>query len=276
MFVIGAGFYDKVVNMPDDILEKRSGHTQSVSRALRLLSRLSEEPNGMSLSELARAVELAPSTAHRLLTTLQLERFVRFEDSRWLVGVQAFNVGSSYMRARDVCFMARPYLRMLMQDTGETANLALIEDDELVYLAQVESSQMMRALAKPGVKAPWSCSAVGKACLAFMSRPDAERLVGYQGVVQMTAKSHVTEKSLWDDIARVQGQYYAFDDEEHSPGLRCVASPIFDNNAQVIGALSISGPSVRVSQASMVQIGKSVARVARELSTALGGTWPTG
>ena len=274
--MIGAGFYDKVVNMPDDILEKRSGHTQSVSRALRLLSRLSEEPNGMSLSELARAVELAPSTAHRLLTTLQLERFVRFEDSRWLVGVQAFNVGSSYMRARDVCFMARPYLRMLMQDTGETANLALIEDDELVYLAQVESSQMMRALAKPGVKAPWSCSAVGKSCLAFMSRPDAERLVGYQGVVQMTAKSHVTEKSLWDDIARVQGQYYAFDDEEHSPGLRCVASPIFDNNAQVIGALSISGPSVRVSQASMVQIGKSVARVARELSTALGGTWPTG
>ena len=262
--------------MPDDILEKRSGHTQSVSRALRLLSRLSEESNGMTLSELARSVGLAPSTAHRLLTTLQLERFVRFEDSRWLVGVQAFNVGSSYLRARDVCFMARPYLRILMQDTGETANLALIEEDDLVYLAQVESSQMMRALARPGVKAPWSCSAVGKACLAFMGRPEAERLINYQGVVQMTAKSHVTTKTLWEDIAKVQSQYFAFDDEEHAPGLRCIASPIFDSNSQVIGALSISGPSVRVSQTSMAQIGGTVARVARELTQALGGAWPTG
>ena len=75
---MGLALTIKVVGMPDDILEKRSGHTQSVSRALRLLSRLSEEPNGMTLSELARAVGLAPSTAHRLLTTLQLERFVRF------------------------------------------------------------------------------------------------------------------------------------------------------------------------------------------------------
>ena len=262
--------------MPDDILEKRSGHTQSVSRALRLLSRLSEEENGMTLSELARSVGLAPSTAHRLLTTLQLEHFVRFEDSRWLVGVKAFHVGSAYMRARDVCFMARPYMRILMQDTGETSNLALIEDDALVYLAQVESPQMMRALARPGVKAPWSCSAVGKVCLAFMSRPEAERLVTAQGVVQMTAKSHVTERSLWSDVAKVQTNYFAFDDEEHSPGLRCVAAPLFDGKSKVIGALSISGPSVRISQTSMTQIGKSVSRVARELTQALGGIWPAG
>ena len=135
---------------------------------------------------------------------------------------------------------------------------------------------MMRALARPGVKAPWSCSAVGKACLAFMSRPEAERLVSDQGVVQMTAKSHVTTNTLWEDIAKVQGQYFAFDDEEHAPGLRCVASPIFDSSARVIGALSISGPSVRVGQASMQQIGKTVSRVGRELTQALGGTWPTG
>ncbi|MGC6537563.1 MAG: IclR family transcriptional regulator [Candidatus Puniceispirillaceae bacterium] len=260
--------------MPDDIIEKRSGHTQSVSRALSLLTRLSDEPLGMTLSELARAVGLAPSTAHRLLTTLQLERFVRFEDGRWMVGVQSFNVGSAYMRARDVCFMARPYMRILMQETGETSNLALIEDEQLVYLAQVESSQMMRALARPGVKAPWSCSAVGKACLAFMSRPVADSIIGSEGIVQMTNKSHVTEASLWDEISQVQSQYFAFDDEEHAKGLRCVASPLFDSGSQVIGALSISGPSVRISQPSMGQIGRNVSRVAKELTTALGGVWP--
>ncbi|MGC6530887.1 MAG: IclR family transcriptional regulator [Candidatus Puniceispirillaceae bacterium] len=262
--------------MPDDILEKRSGHTQSVSRALRLLSRLSEEPNGMTLSELARSVGLAPSTAHRLLTTLQLERFVRFEDSRWLVGVQSFHVGSAYLRARDVCFMARPYLRILMQDKGETSNLALIEQEQLIYLAQVESPQMMRALAKPGVNAPWSCSAVGKACLAFLPRPEAEKLIDAQGIVQMTAKSHVTEKTLWADVARVQSNYFAVDDEEHSLGLRCIAAPLFDDSSKVIGALSISGPTVRLQNNVMAAIGKSVVRVARDLTTALGGQWPNG
>ena len=124
--------------MPDDLLEKRSGHTQSVSRALSLLSKLAEEPDGFNLSELARRVKLAPSTAHRLLTTLQLDQFVRFEDGRWLIGVQAFNVGSAYLRARDVSYMSRSYLRMMMQETGETANLAHLENSELVYLAQNE------------------------------------------------------------------------------------------------------------------------------------------
>ena len=95
--------------MPDDLLDKRSGHTQSVSRALSLLTKLAEESEGLNLSELARRVGLAPSTAHRLLTTLQLDQYVRFEDGRWLIGVQCFNVGSSYMRARDVCYICLLY-----------------------------------------------------------------------------------------------------------------------------------------------------------------------
>ncbi len=162
--------------MPDDLLEKRSGHTQSVSRALSLLIKLSEEPEGLNLSELARRVKLAHYTAPRLLKKLQIDQIVRLEDGRWLIGVQSFHVGSSYMRARDVCYMARPYLRILMQETGETSNLALVENDELVYLAQTECPELMRALARPGAKAPLTCSAVGKACLAFMPRQKADRI----------------------------------------------------------------------------------------------------
>ena len=190
--------------MPDDLLEKRSGHTQSVSRALSLLSKLAEEPDGFNLSELARRVKLAPSTAHRLLTTLQLDQFVRFEDGRWLVGVQAFNVGSAYLRARDVSYMSRSYLRMMMQETGETANLALLENSELVYLAQNECPELMRAIARPGARAPLTCSAVGKACLAFMPRRDADAMIASSGISQLTRKSHVTADSLWRDLGVIR------------------------------------------------------------------------
>ena len=264
-----------VTLMPDDLLDKRSGHTQSVSRALSLLTKLAEQSEGLNLSELARRVGLAPSTAHRLLTTLQLDQYVRFEDGRWLIGVQCFNVGSSYMRARDVCYMARPYLRMLMQETGETSNLALVEEDELVYLAQTECPELMRALARPGAKAPLTCSAVGKVALAFMPRQQADQMIAKAGIQQMTRKSHVTAASLWRDIEAIKKREVAFDDEEHSDGLRCVAAPIFEVSGQVMGALSISGPSVRVTEAQMVNNGRAVHRVAKDMTRALGGVWPS-
>ena len=260
--------------MPDDLLEKRSGHTQSVSRALSLLIKLSEEPEGLNLSELARRVKLAPSTAHRLLTTLQLDQFVRFEDGRWLIGVQSFHVGSSYMRARDVCYMARPYLRILMQETGETSNLALVENDELVYLAQTECPELMRALARPGAKAPLTCSAVGKACLAFMPRQKADRMIAKAGVSQLTRKSHITTASLWRDLDDTRKRQFAIDNEEHSDGLRCVSAPLFGSKGEVIGALSVSGPSVRISDQHIASFGQIVKRVSRDMTKALGGVWP--
>lgn len=261
--------------MPDDLSEKRSGHTQSVSRALSLLSKLSEEPDGLNLSELARRVTLAPSTAHRLLTTLQLDQFVRFEDGRWLIGVQSFNVGSAYLRARDVSHMARPYLRMMMQETGETANLALMEEGELRYAAQVECPQLMRALSRPGSTAPLTCSAVGKVCLAFMPLPQVRAIVEQHGLKQLTFKSHTSMDSLMRDLERIRQQGFAFDNEEHSDGLRCVASPLFDVNARPIGALSVSGPSVRISEQLMSQMARTTQRVSRDLTRALSGVWPT-
>ena len=262
--------------MPDGLLEKRSGHTQSVSRALSLLSKLAEEPQGLNLSELARRVKLAPSTAHRLLTTLQLDRFVRFEEGRWLVGFQAFNVGSSYMRSRDISHMARPYLRMMMQETGETSNLALMENNgnSLVYVSQVECPQLMRALSKPGVKAPWTCSAVGKICLAYLKPEIASQIIKQSGFTQFTRKSIMDEPVFLREITKAKKLGFAVDEEENSDGLRCIASPIFDSNSSVIGALSVSGPSVRIEEQKLPSFGRVTLRTAKELTRALGGIWP--
>ena len=262
--------------MPDGLLEKRSGHTQSVSRALSLLSKLAEEPEGLNLSELARRVKLAPSTAHRLLTTLQLDRYVRFEDGRWLVGVQAFNVGSTYMRSRDISHMARPYLRMMMQETGETSNLALIDNNgnNLVYVSQVECPQLMRALSKPGAKAPWTCSAVGKICLAHMKQNSVSQLINQTGFTQFTRKSIMEEGVFLRGIAKAKQLGFSIDDEENSDGLRCIASPLFDANSKVIGAISVSGPSVRIEEQKLPNFGRVTLRTAKELTRALGGIWP--
>ena len=152
----------------------RTGTVQSLVRSISILNALAKEEHGLTLTDLAQKIGLAPSTAHRLLTTLQQERFVRFDQDRsvWLIGVQAFVVGNAFVRSRDVLTMSRPYMRRLMEESGETVNLAVEDQGEAVYLAQVECRQMMQAIAKPGGRVPLHCSGIGKALLASM--PDRE------------------------------------------------------------------------------------------------------
>ena len=146
----------------------QAGGVQSLARALSLLKGLAGSDRGRTLTDLARHTGLAPSTAHRLLGTLQQEGFARFDqsDMRWYVGVEAFSVGISFARHRDIATMARPYMVRLMEESGETANLAVERDGVIVYLAQVECRHMMRALAGPGARVPLHSSAAGKVYLA--------------------------------------------------------------------------------------------------------------
>ena len=97
---------------------------------------IAESGDGMTLTDVAQIVGLPPSTAHRLLTTLQQERFVRFDSTAylWEVGVEAFIIGNAFVRTRDVVAMARPYLRRLMEEGGETANLYLEQDGEAICM----------------------------------------------------------------------------------------------------------------------------------------------
>ena len=256
---------------------RASGQVQSLSRALRLMNTLADNPQGLSLSEVAHCVGLPTSTAHRLLTTLQNERYVKFDSERsnWLIGVQAFRVGTAFMRSRDIIGTARPYMRRLMELSGETVNLGIIDRGEVVYLAQVETQKMMRAIAGPGGRSDILTSSVGKAILAFM-RPDAcEKLIKslhhQPGVAQLPKAINMIRNEL--QATRVRG--YAIDDEENSVGLRCLASVIFDEHGEPLAAISVSGPTARVAQERLASLGDNVMSIAAEITSELGGTLPS-
>ena len=138
----------------------------------------------MTLTDVALMVGLPPSTAHRLLTTLQQERFVRFDATAhlWQVGVEAFIIGNAFVRTRDVVAMARPYLRRLMEEGGETANLYLEQDGEAICMAQVECRQMMRAIARPGGRVKMHCSGAGKAMLGWLPEAEFARVIREHGL----------------------------------------------------------------------------------------------
>ena len=247
---------------------------QSLVRALALLNRIGEAPDGgITLTELSQQVGLPSSTAHRLLTTLEQERYVRFDaDGRlWSIGVQAFVTGSTFTKTRSLIGLARPHMRHLMEDSGETVNLAVEDEGQAVYLSQVECRQMMRAFARPGSRVPLHCSAVGKAILSAMSDKSLGKILHKHGMPRLTVKTIDTPSALRAELERVRTAGYAVDDEEHAVGLRCISAPVFDETGDVIAAVSILGPMARIVDARLAELGSLVLGVSRSISAEMGG-----
>ncbi len=254
----------------------RSGQVQSLVRALGIINRLSLADDGVSLTELGQQVGLSPSTTHRLLTTLEQERYVHFDPERrlWSVGVQAFVAGSAFLKTRSLVAVARPHMRALMEESGETVNLAVEDEAEAIYLSQVECRQMMRAFARPGARVPLHCSSVGKALLSATAESDLARVLHLRGLPRVTVKTINTTAALRADLRQARAQGYAIDDEEHAVGLRCIAAVVFNESADPIAALSLSGPMARIADDRIPVLGALVRRSADLITAQLGGVLP--
>jgi IclR family acetate operon transcriptional repressor len=252
---------------------ERAGQVQSLTRALRLLRIIAGSAEGMTLADLVQIGGLAPSTAHRLLTTLEGERFVRFESEGglWQIGVEAFVVGSAFARTRNLLARARPYLRRLMEESGETANLYVEEGGEAVCLGQVECRQVMRAIARPGGRVKLHGSGVGKAILAHLDDAELTRILQQHGMPRTTDRTLDTPRRLREDLMRVRARGWALDDEENAVGLRCVAAAVLDEHGRPVAGLSLSGPTARIDDAALPRLGALAVRIAAELTAALGG-----
>lgn len=253
----------------------QGGQVQSLDRALSILERLADA-EGMTLTDLAQSVGLAPSTTHRLLTTLQKRRFADFDEDYglWVVGVGAFNVGNAFLRNRRIVTIGRPVMRRLMEEVGETVNLAVEDKDELVYVTQFESHAPMRAFFRPGRRAPMHASAVGKAMLAEMDEEMLKDMLHRKGMPRFTEKTIVDPSALRRELAQVRERGWGLDDEEHTVGMRCVAATIHNEHGEVIAGVSVSGPSVRVTETRLGELGSRVVQAAREITEQIGGSVP--
>ena len=261
---------------PDHDPEPRDGGVQSVDRALLIIETLAEDDEGYRLSDLAVRTGLSTSTAHRLLTTLEKRRFVQFDrdGSKWHVGAQSFVVGSTFVRRRNFATQAMPYLRKLRDQTRETANLAVVDDESIVVLTRMESREIMRSLTKVGGRVAMVASGVGKAVLATYSDDDVNAIIRRQGMPRLTEKSIVRPGALFRELETIRRQGYAVDDEEARIGLRCVAAVVYSDSSEPLAAISVSGMTSRVTAARLPALGQTVREVAAELTLALGGVMP--
>ncbi|MCA6116285.1 IclR family transcriptional regulator [Bradyrhizobium sp. WSM 1738] len=260
----------------DQDTEVRDSGVQSVDRALSIIETLAEDDEGYRLSDLAIRTGLSTSTVHRLLATLENRRFVQFDrtESKWHVGARCFTVGATFARRRNFAAQAIPYLRKLRDLTRETANLAVVDDEFIIVLTRMESREIMRSLTKLGGRVAMVASGVGKAVLATYSNEDVSAIIRHHGMPRLTEKSIVRPSDLFKELEKIRRQGYAVDDEEACMGLRCVAAVVYNDCAEPLAAISVSGMTGRLTDERLPQLGRTVREVAAELTVALGGVMP--
>src|SRR5690625_1136093 len=244
----------------------RSGTVQSVDRTIELLELLADEGGQASLSELASQTELPLPTIHRLMRTLLAHGYVRQLPSReYSLGPRLIRLGES--AGRQFGTAAQPFLTRLARELGESANLAMIDRDMAVYVAQASSAHSMRMFTEVGRRVFTHSTGVGKAVLSQLPDETVLEITNRVGMPASTDKSITTQADLLKELDQIRDQGFAIDDGEQELGVRCFAVPVPD--APTPTALSISGPDVRVTY----ELGKDavpvLTQVARVISDAL-------
>ena len=253
-----------------------AGQVQSLTRGFSILEALAKSGGGLTLTDLAQRVQLPPSTTHRFLSTLEKMGYVyRAGDlGLWYIGLQAFTVGTTFLANRDFVAQSHASMHRLMEQAGETANLAILDGTEAVFIAQVQCHEMMRTLVKLGSRVPLHASGVGKALFAALPDEQIDAILKVRGLPRITENTIVVPETMWAALRVIRQRGYSFDDEEHARSTRCVGAAVYDEHAEPLGAISIAGPSARLADERIRQLGPIVAHIAEELTRHLGGRWP--
>ncbi len=241
---------------------------QSLDRALALLELLADAGGSLRLNELEAATGLPLPTIHRLIRSLAHNGYVRQEPSRrYALGPRLIRLGEA--AGRGLASWAMPYLSDLATRIGETANMAVLEGDEVVYLAQVPSAHSMRMFTEVGRRVPVHCTGVGKALLSQLDDAAVLAILGRTGMVAQTPRTLTDPMALLRELAEIREQGWAEDNAEQEVGVRCVAVPVPGAPARV--GLSVSGPSGRITAGRVADIAPVLQRAAAQLAEDLQG-----
>jgi len=257
--------------------ESTAGTLQSLDRAIGILTAIARLGQ-VNLSDLAREINTPTATTHRILNTLLKHGFVGFNEERqeWSVGIEAYRVGSAFLKRSSVLEVGRPILLRLMQQTGETANLAVPDGPEVVFIGQAETQNPIRAFFPPGSRSSMHASGTGKAILAAMSAEALGKIGPQMQLDGFTSNTHTTLDGLSEDLADIRARGWSFDSEERYLGMSCIGAAIYDEQGMPCAGVSVSGPSARFGSDMIDALGRTVVAAARDITELSGGILPKG
>ncbi|NIO70672.1 MAG: helix-turn-helix domain-containing protein [Anaerolineae bacterium] len=245
---------------------------RSVDRAIAVLKAFSEEEPELGVTELSRRLQFPKSTVYRLLASLQREGVVDQdpETEKYRLGIELVRLAGLVLKQIDVRQVARPYLRSLAEASEETVNLSVLTGGgKVINIDGISSPRIVRNVGWIGREMLPHCISSGKALLAYLPQQRLERVLA-RGLPRFTEKTIVDPILLREELKRVRQQGYAVAQEELEVGLSAVAAPIWNHEGEVVAAVSVSGPSFRLSSRKIPELAELTKRTANEISHQLG------
>lgn len=247
-----------------------AGSAKALVKGLALVELVADSARPLRLVDLVEASGLPRPTALRLLEVLCRAEVLRADaEGRYTLGPRVAAWGQSFLDRLDLRSQAVDLMEELVEISGETSFLGVVDRQQVLYLAAVNSPQPVRPSARPGFRNPLHCTGIGKVLLSGM--PDAEARDLLVAPLERRTENTITDPDdVLADIAVVRERGYAIDEIENEEGVRCVAAPVSDHTGAVIAGISVSAPAYRFSTEDLHRLAPEVLRVTAELSRRLG------
>lgn len=248
---------------------------QSVDRALTIISLVSQNKDGLGVTELASHLELNKSSIFRLLATLVSHGYIEqdSETKKYKLGYKPLELSSILLESIDLRSQAQPYLKELEMLTNEVIHLVVYDEGEVIYIEKLEGNETLRTHSKVGRRAPLHCTSVGKVILAHLPQSEVVSILDSKGMPKHTENTITDKESFMVELEKIRSQGYGIEFEENEPGITCIAAPIFDNRGGITAAVSISGPSMRMTDERLLQLRTYIMDIGEKISSRLG--WRT-
>ena len=221
----------------------------TVGKALDVLDQVAGYGSPVRFATLLADSPFPKATLYRLLQTLTNQHMLEYdiESQTYRPGVRLVRLAHSAWTQSSLAPIARPHLDSLSAEVGHSVHLAQLDNAQVLYVDKRNAAQPVEMFSDAGKVGPAYCTGVGKAMLAFLTGQDLERAIGQQSFHRFTEYTCTTRKALGDELTAIRARGYAFDREEHEPGIICVAVPILTSRGRVLGGLSITGATRLIS-----------------------------
>ncbi|MDQ0155405.1 IclR family transcriptional regulator [Robertmurraya andreesenii] len=250
----------------------RENTVKSVGRALDIIAMVSSKKGGLGVTEIANQIDINKSSVYRILSTLVQYGYVEqdVETGRYKLGYKFLEISSRLLESIDLRTEAKPFLLELERDTNEVIHLVVYDQGEVVYIEKLEGNETLRMHSKVGKRAPMHCTSVGKAILAHLPLNIVLDIIDRKGLPMHTDKTITDKDEFLQELVKVKQLGYALDLEENETGITCIAVPIFDHLGKVVASVSISGPTMRMTDERLERLKEKMMTAGRMISARLG------
>jgi DNA-binding IclR family transcriptional regulator len=246
---------------------------KSAARVFEIFGLLVNHPDGLSLTQICAELQLPKSSAHALLNTMVMHDYLRegLRERTYRLGPALFELGSAYIASTNLVSDGWEIVRTTARMCNETVHLAVLDGNEVLYVAKEEGTNTIRMVSAVGKRFPAYATGVGKVLLANLSDAELHARIPDDTILPIITPNTVTNPSeLRALIATARNNSYALDYEESTPGLCCVAAPVYDAQGQIVAGMSISVPNIRFTDERRIQLLDLIRTQANSLSTILG------